>query len=130
MSCPFCNHPRTDGRQEHAWDCDWRTLLQRVGQFEARFDRLERFAIPGGMIPIEDQHGSSKEPDTQRSEHADDAKPYVGVTDHYCQGGQYIYVSCPACNPGKTSANAGAAEPASAQADSAEPGGAEPERAG
>lgn len=109
-TCAFCGYPRADGIQAHAWDCEWCTLLQRIGHIEA-------------FLAVKDQHGSSKEP-------TDNAKPYVGVTDHYCHGGQYIYPACPACNPGKASADAGPAEPASAEADSAEPCGAEPERAG
>jgi hypothetical protein len=105
-------------RQVEDINTDVIALLRVTGE---RLDRLE------GRNPEKEKHGSSEEPDTQRSGGTvDNAKPHVGSTDHFCQGGQLIYVGCQACNPRGAHADASAAEPERSPADSAEPAGDAP----
>lgn len=52
-------------RQVEEFNADVIALLRVTGE---RLDRLEQFAIPGGMKPIGETHGTSEaSPDTQRS---------------------------------------------------------------
>lgn len=114
--CVWCNYPRMDGIQTHAWDCEWCTLCQRIGHIEA-------------FLAVKDKetHGSSEEPTTQRTGEPLTVKQ--GIVWYNCPrcGALELYgATCARCAPADTSP----AEPASPEADSAVPPGAEPERAG
>lgn len=106
-TCSFCGHPRADGIQTHAWDCEWCTLVQRIGRIEAI---------------LKDQHGSSKEPHTGGTTGLgyDWARPVSEFERAHCS-------DAVAARLART--NTGPAEPAGAEAAGAEPRGTEPERA-
>jgi hypothetical protein len=115
MTCPFCGYPRADGIQTHAWDCEWCTLLQRIGHIEA-------------FLAVKDQHGSSKEPtDAYDRAFVDNQR---AIHEHTFDILGRYFIGDPPPNPFRAHPNASPAEPARSEADSAEPGGAEPERAG
>ena len=101
-------------RQVGEINTDVIALLRAMG---ARLDALE------GRSSEKETHGSS--------ENTINAKPYVGVTDHFCAGGQYIYPSCQACqahHPRSARPDPSPAEPGDAQGAGAEPPPAGPER--
>lgn len=72
-------------------------------------------------VSLKDHPNASPEepqPDTKRS-------AYVGVTDHFCTGGRYIYPGCEACTGSAARSHASAAEPeGSAPAGAVPPGAA------
>ena len=145
MNCPFCD--------EHVPGCAVGQLQTRVKELRdayldasQRIDAIEAWQrrqvgeINTDVIALlratgarlDALEGRSSEKETHgSSENTINAKPYVGVTDHFCAGGQYIYPSCQACqahHPRSARPDPSPAEPGDAQGAGAEPPPAGPER--
>jgi hypothetical protein len=127
--CPFCGYPRADGMQTHSFDCEWCTLVQRIGRIE--YHQADIYDVLGKLCGIlETKHGSDEEPDTQRS-----GSPRVlnddGLSERTLESLGWVDrgVRLPPY-PGGALTNPGAAEPAGEAPAGAVPSGSQPERAG
>lgn len=103
-------------------------LVDVVTILIARADRLERFAIPGGMIPIGEQHGTSESPDTQRSG-SPVLSPGDGLSERTLESlGWVDRVGSLPPYPGGPLTNPGPAEPERSPTAGADAAGEEPGR--